>query len=351
MKHLSVWGYYGFGNVGDEALLSALARNLQTERLSIFSGNTNSVLDHKHFAFESRNPKNLFSVIKKTDGFVLGPGGLLHERKNAKGTWYHLAGAFASQLYKKPYCAVGQQIGSFSRSSTKLLVKQGLRKASFISVRDEKSFSEAKTLNLKPTLSADFAFLLESDEPSKEIAEKIRKLPKPRFIFAPAISENFTPDIKATSNMLNQILEKTSGSLVMIPFFQRKDDKTISEISPLIKSRNLLSLVSPISWQDAFGVFRMVNFSIPIRLHSMIASALSGIPFLPIVYHEKIKSIGCDLGCGYFIEDLGNIENTFDEFYKKIGESKKEIPKMVLKMRERAGISVKLLRAFIDEID
>jgi polysaccharide pyruvyl transferase CsaB len=349
MKKLALWGYFGFGNVGDEALLSAVLPHLKNEEVHIFSGELPSVQNSQNIVLESRSPKNLFRVIKKSDGFILGPGGLLHERKSGKGTWYHLAGPILSRFLSKPYCAIGQQIGSFTRFATKKLVKFGLKKANFLTVRDEQSFLTAEKLGLKPTLSSDLAFLLKPNEPSKTIRQKIQKLPKPRIIFSPATSSEYKLDIPWIVKILKYILKKTGASLILVPFFPGRDDETISELSKLLPPKNVLSLASPISWSDGFGIFQMADFSVPMRLHSMIASTLSNVPFLPIVYHEKVRMIGKEIGCSEFLEN-SDFEKTIDNFLNNLEPMRSTLRTNLPKLQKKAQVSIDLLKEFVHEI-
>ncbi|NTU61027.1 MAG: hypothetical protein HGA95_01665, partial [Caldiserica bacterium] len=173
MKTVTLWGYYGYGNVGDEAILASMLNLLEGVKVNLISGPVPSVEESDKLKIIPRSIKRLISSISKSNGFVLGGGGLVHDRINAKSTWYHLLGPSFSRFSNKPVAAIGQQIGPFYRNFTKKLVYYSLSKAT-LTVRDQKSFNEAKSLGLDPILSADMAFLLKPDEPSLEIAEKIK---------------------------------------------------------------------------------------------------------------------------------------------------------------------------------
>lgn len=133
----------------------------------------------------------------------------------------------------------------------------------------------ANKLDLHPIESSDMAFLLDVDTPSQEIHKKVESLPKPILVFSPAVSDEFELDIKACANILNSFAEMTSSSIVLVPFFQGRDDTYLGKLYPHIKTKNVLKLTSPLSWQDAFGIFKLADYSITMRLHSMVASAIA----------------------------------------------------------------------------
>ena len=350
MKTVTLWGYYGFGNVGDEAILASTLNLLGDVKVNLISGPTPSVEASEKLKIIPRSIRKLLSSISKSDGFILGGGGLVHDRINAKSTWYHLLGPSFSRFTNKPVAAIGQQIGPFYRNFTKKLVRYSLSKA-LLTVRDAKSFNEAKLLGLKPTLSADMAFLLKLDEPSIEIAEKIKKLPKPVIIFAPGIDPRWTPTPERSSKILERLQKQTGGSILFVPFFPERDDEYIDEVLK-VKSVPGLALKSPIDWRDAFGCFLLSDISIPMRLHAMIASALAGLPMLPIPYYPKVPMIASDLGVTSLLtHDDPNWQSKCDNFLENIELVSVAVKNGAKKMTDRAEASRNILDMFINGLD
>ncbi|MBP7732823.1 MAG: polysaccharide pyruvyl transferase family protein [Caldisericia bacterium] len=347
MKTVTLWGYYGYGNVGDEAILASMLNLLGDVKVNLISGPTPSVEESENLRIIPRGIRRLVSSISKSNGFVLGGGGLVHDRINAKSTWYHLLGPSFSRFTNKPVAAIGQQIGPFYRNFTKKLVRYSLSKAT-LTVRDQKSFSEAKLLGLNPILSADMAFLLKIDEPSVEIAEKIKKLPKPVIIFAPGIDPRWTPTPERSAKILEHFQKKTGGSVLFVPFFPVRDDDYIDEVQKIRKIPGLV-LKSPISWRDAFGCFLLSDISIPMRLHAMIASALAGLPMLPIPYYPKVPMIASDLGVTSLLtHDDPNWQSKCDNFLKNMELVAVAVKNGAKKMADRAESSRNVLDTFIN---
>lgn len=349
MKTVTLWGYYGYGNIGDEAILASMLNLLDGARVNLISGPNPSVHPSERLTVIPRSIRRLLSSVSKSDGFVLGGGGLVHDRINAKSTWYHLLGPSFSRFLRKPVTAVGQQIGPFYRNFTKKLVYYSLSKAK-LTVRDQKSFNEAALLGLKPVLSADLAFLLKPDEPGLELAEKIKKLPKPVIIFAPGIDPRWTPTPERSAEILAHIQKQTGGSVLFIPFFPNRDDDYIEQVTNIKKIPGMV-LKSPLDWKDAFGCFQLADISIPMRLHAMIASALAGKPTLPIPYYPKVSMIASDLGINSLLAfNDPNWQSKCDNFLQNLNLATVSIKNGTLKMAERAQASKDIIDSFLDEL-
>ena len=349
MKTVTLWGYYGYGNVGDEALLTSMLSLLDGVRIKLISGPVPSVKPTEDIDIIPRSTKNLYSSVSKSDAFVLGAGGLLHERIKIKSTWYHLAGPAIANFQKKPVAAIGQQIGPFSRSSTRNLVTKVMKNAT-LTVRDQKSLVEAQNLGLKPILSGDLAFLIEPNEPSKELIEKIKKLPKPVIIFAPAVYPSTTPPPEWSAKILSFLQEKSGGSILSIPFFPGMDDQYIEQVMK-VKPLKGLVLRSPLRWQDAFGCFLMADYSVPMRLHAMIASAMAGLPTLPIPYFPKVPMIASDLGITSMISGNDSLwESKCTKFLESSDLLGVVTKQGAARMKKRAEVSVTVLKEFLDAL-
>lgn len=349
MKTVTLWGYYGYGNVGDEAILASMLNLLGDVKVNLISGPMPSVLESDKLKIIPRSIGKLLSSISKSDGFVLGGGGLVHDRINAKSTWYHLLGPSFSRLANKPVAAIGQQIGPFYRNFTRKLVTYSLSRAT-LTVRDQKSFNEAKSLGLNPILSADMAFLLKPNEPSNFILEKIKNMPRPIIIFAPGIDPRWTPTPEKSAKILEHFQKKTGGSVLLVPFFPIRDDDYIEEVQKVRKIPGVV-LRSPISWRDAFGCFLLADISIPMRLHAMIASALTGLPMLPIPYYPKVPMIASDLGITSLLtHDDPNWQSKCDNFLKNIELVSVAVKNGAKKMTDRAESSRVALNKFINDL-
>src|SRR5262245_48882345 len=101
-----VAGYYGFGNLGDELILSVLLQELKT----VYADVSAVVLSdrphytqtlHKVKAVSRWNPFSLFWQMLRADLFVLGGGGLLQDKTSSRSLHYYLLLVVCARLLRK----------------------------------------------------------------------------------------------------------------------------------------------------------------------------------------------------------------------------------------------------------
>jgi len=83
-KTILISGYYGYGNTGDEAILSAMIEDFRTRipevEIVVVSGNPEETKTHHHVdAIALANLQLIIRTINGSDFVILGGGGLFHD--------------------------------------------------------------------------------------------------------------------------------------------------------------------------------------------------------------------------------------------------------------------------------
>ena len=83
-KTILISGYYGYGNTGDEAILSVMIKDLRAQipgvEIFVVSGNPKETKARYLVGSISHNDlQAIISTIKMCDLVILGGGGLLHD--------------------------------------------------------------------------------------------------------------------------------------------------------------------------------------------------------------------------------------------------------------------------------
>src|SRR5690554_3525748 len=154
-----VSGYYGFGNLGDEALLSGLLGGLRAQghTTGVLSGDPKDT-EQQHGVEAAHRVRGLALALARADALVSGGGGLLQDSTSRRSLNYYLNVIRLARRTGKRVVVYGQSLGPLSEAG-RGAVARTLRGVP-LAVRDEASVRLATTLGLKATLVGDPAPLL-----------------------------------------------------------------------------------------------------------------------------------------------------------------------------------------------
>jgi polysaccharide pyruvyl transferase CsaB len=215
--------------------------------------------------------------------------------------------------------AWGQGIGPLLRSQTRFLAQRNFAGCTQVSVRDVASSRLLSDWSIPHILAPDPVWALES-KPVPELVD----LPKPRIAVTlrnhPQLTENrLTNLIQALVN-----LQKETQTFILLLPFQKSEDLAIAEkIHTQLK--DVSRVICSEDPQVLKGVFRGVEMSIGMRLHSLIMAASEGSRCFALSYDPKVNHLMEDLKIpGWDLHNLPNdvelISKTWIDYYHH-GES------------------------------
>lgn len=314
-------GYYGKGNGGDEALLATLLQMLPLDVTPVvLSGNPEET--HRHYGVECYNRMAFFSVFKalrSCGAFVWGGGSLIQDCTSIISPFYYGGLMALAQVMGLKTVAWGQGIGPLLRSQTRFLAQRNFAGCTQVSVRDVASSRLLSDWSIPHILAPDPVWALES-KPVPELVD----LPKPRIAVTlrnhPQLTENrLTNLIQALVN-----LQKETQTFILLLPFQKSEDLAIAEkIHTQLK--DVSRVICSEDPQVLKGVFRGVEMSIGMRLHSLIMAASEGSRCFALSYDPKVNHLMEDLKIpGWDLHNLPNdvelISKTWIDYYHH-GES------------------------------
>jgi polysaccharide pyruvyl transferase CsaB len=309
-------GYYGKGNGGDEALLATLLQMLPLDVTPVvLSGNPEET--HRHYGVECYNRMAFFSVFKalrSCDAFVWGGGSLIQDSTSIISPFYYGGLMALAQVMGLKTVAWGQGIGPLLRSQTRFLAQRNFAGCTQVSVRDVASSRLLSDWSIPHILAPDPVWALES-KPVPELVD----LPKPRIAVTlrnhPQLTENrLTNLIQALVN-----LQKETQTFILLLPFQKSEDLAIAEkIHTQLK--DVSRVICSEDPQVLKGVFRGVEMSIGMRLHSLIMAASEGSRCFALSYDPKVNHLMEDLKIpGWDLHNLPNdvelISKTWIDYY------------------------------------
>ncbi len=173
-----VSGYYGFGNLGDEAILeeivAELSRLVDREKIVVLSQNPESTANTYSVKAVNRwNLKELAALFGKAKLFVSGGGGLYQDVSSVKSVVYYAGLAFLARTAGVPTIIYAQGVGPLKSTIAKTLTRAAISQAATIAVRDKASFEMLSRWGLSPHLTADPVWCLAATDLPEALAAEL----------------------------------------------------------------------------------------------------------------------------------------------------------------------------------
>jgi polysaccharide pyruvyl transferase CsaB len=327
MPKISIFGYYGQGNAGDEAILAALSQGIKKKipnaKICAYSANPEKTRkDHNIYSFYFFSLKKLeflkklfnkraFSRISSfinfltSDLIIIGGGGLYCDQP-ATNKWmlYYVDLIKFSSLFNKKIILIGVSVGPLYHQESKEAICNAFKFANAISVRDALSKEllcecglDAERISIIP----DLVYTLES-APKKIIdaillQENMRTNNK-SVAMTPCYYNESTPGwTEQYARMCSRILEETSLDIWLVPMQRGKghDDHTaatniFNSLSPALQAR-VKVLQGLYSATEIQGIIQQADYVIAERLHGSIMAINTRRPLRAIAYKPKVTGV------------------------------------------------------------
>ena len=278
---LLISGYYGYGNLGDEALLAGLLSRLrERHQVTVLSGdpaNTRAL----HGVQAVHRYRGLLGALMQTDAVVSGGGGLLQDKTSSRSLQYYLSVIRLARLMGRRVVVYGQSIGPLSAQG-KEQVGRALRSVP-VAVRDETSQALLAATGVNAYLTADPALLL-CPAPQQPDSSQGPVLLIPRGGYA-HINQNLTE--------LALELDRRGLPVVAMGIQPHEDDGPLQDMR---KHLPHLDIWHPATPHEVLEQMARVRYVVSVRLHGLILAAVAEKGFSGIVYDPKVQA---------FLEEAG----------------------------------------------
>lgn len=142
--HIVLSGYYGFDNVGDDAILLSIIQALKKWQsdieITVLSNNpTATEQTYGVKAINRWKMKEIRQLLKTADGLISGGGSLMQDQTGMKTIPYYAGVIQIAKWLKKPVFVYAQGMGPINNSLSKFIVRKTFNKVEQITVRDKAS--------------------------------------------------------------------------------------------------------------------------------------------------------------------------------------------------------------------
>ncbi len=363
MADIVISGYHGFKNSGDEALLYAILNTLRKKKPDLDVTVLSKIPEEtaRVYKVKSINRYNYFKIkkeLKNAKMLLFGGGSLLQDVTSSKSIKYYLGIISLAQKCKVKTMLYANGIGPITRKSNRLLASKILNRVDVITLRDDKSDEELKSLSVtKPIIeiTADPAFTIDTDlSLSGDYFKKRAGVPDGAAIAVVSVREwkaSTSEFVKIMASLCDYMVEKHGIYPLFVPM-QYPHDTFISESIMKEMKKEAYIINRELSLPEMFSVLSDSKLIIGMRLHSLIYATTLKIPVMALVYDPKISAFMESLSQ----TDLLEVENITldkakevidliaegrDERRKKLHETNALLRK---KAEENADYAIKLLK-------
>lgn len=303
MYKIVVSGYFGFNNIGDEAILKGLIQGIQSQfdEVEIVVLSSNVAFTEKHCGVRAVNRMSLKEVcreMKTMDLFVSGGGSLLQDATSSRSILYYLGLlTMATKLFKKKTMIYSQGIGPVIKPSNQKKMKKVLNRVDWIDVRDGISKQTLQKMGVTKEIevTSDTVFGIIPPELSKgrEVLQRMEVIGERKNI---AISlrkwkEYDDKIVKETVDLLKKLQETQEYNIFLLPFHFNEDMEIISRVMKELDSTEVIHVVTESMYVDDYLSFiGTMDLVLSMRLHGLIFATLMGVVPVGISYDPKIDS-------------------------------------------------------------
>ncbi len=305
MKRICLAGYYGYDNLGDEAILysliegiRSLKQNCEITVLSASPGETSRRYGVK--AVGRYNILKILSLLRDCDLFMSGGGSLIQDVTSFKSPLYYLGLMRMADALADRTAFAFQGVGPLESNFLCSVAGSIIGAMDEISVRDEDSLKllidEIGLAERKVKKTVDPVFLLAPD--ISDVKEKgshegdcnhgRAKHFKLGISVRPWDDNSYLSETAAGLNMY--IREKKSIEIKFIPLNYEKDIEAVKFLERSLET-DKVEISGPFSHlREVEKEMDDLDLLLGVRLHSLIFATLRGVPCVGIEYDPKVRS-------------------------------------------------------------
>lgn len=297
MKNILLSGYYGYRNIGDEAvlggILAGLRRLLPDVSPVVLSGDPAGTQTLHDVRTTPRMAlKEIRARLQEADLFISGGGSLLQDVTSIKSPLYYLGLLGLAQRAQVPTMILAQGMGPLRHPLNRWLARRILNGTQAITVRDAGSadFLDELGVTVPPIeVTADPSFMLEAESSARLEEWWQGHIPAGRPVLGVALrpwhvgAGRYT----AIADALVAVAERTGAFLLFIPMQFDQDLPLAEEMAGWTPAEGRV-LKLPLTPREMLALVGRCDLILAMRLHTLIFAVQQAVPSFGISYDPKV---------------------------------------------------------------
>ena len=319
-----IWGgWYGSRNIGDTAILLGLKELIQSvnKNIDVYIRALSTDIDYTSTNGVTGEPAliksdvlrpwtwiRILNIFRKPDKIIVSGGTPVFDHSHAIRTLYLLLPV----LFRKPFVIFGAGIKPIKNWYGRRYIPYFLKKAEYVSVRDDNSKDILCDLGVKNvSLTADSAFFARPAQ-RNEIDGFLTKYgvgpQESLLVVTPRLLSTHRKQLYLEEQMDGDVIEQTPQKIakalsIIAPKFDRvilmamhfygpdSDVPLIKEIMQLTTAPNTLFLDRELRPEIAIALFQRAHIVLGMRLHSLLLALSMETPTVGIAYERKVTEL------------------------------------------------------------
>ncbi len=278
-----VFGYYGFGNAGDEAVLWAMRQHLEEVlpdlNLCVLSADPKATSAlHGTEAVLRTDPKAVRGAIRQSDVVISGGGSLFQDATSWRSPLFYAWLHELARIGRRPLVVYAQGVGPLRRATSRWVTRRAMQHAARITVRDGKSARLLADLGVQVPVEVacdpTFGLSVPGDAGDPWIGLSLR--PWPGVLLEPVVEA------------VGRAREALGLPVRVVCFHESLDRAVCEEVARRVRAVDHRVVRTP---QEAWRAFCGARVVVAMRFHALIFAALAGALPVGIAYDPKVEAL------------------------------------------------------------
>ncbi|HUY41450.1 MAG TPA: polysaccharide pyruvyl transferase CsaB [Candidatus Dormibacteraeota bacterium] len=292
-------GYYGFGNVGDEAILEVIVQRMRARfpdaGLDVLSATPQATATRYGVGATQRwELRAVRRAIARADAVVCGGGGLLQSATSLRSLFYYAGIVREAIRLRRKTMIFAQSIGPLDRLGA-MLVRRFCRGVDRATVRDERSRALLSSLlpGTRVERTADPVFLYDA-APSVDLTrEGLGAGSEPYAIVCVREAPGFAAGVALLARAADRLAQAHGIRVAFLPLGGAADAAASTTVIRACSAPAVL-LPEP-ALATAAAAIAGARLVVGMRLHALVLAARYAVPFVAVPYDPKVSALLDDL--------------------------------------------------------
>ncbi|MBQ9269361.1 MAG: polysaccharide pyruvyl transferase CsaB [Oscillospiraceae bacterium] len=294
-KSVVVSGYYGYGNMGDDAILQQICRKYGSDCDLVVLSRHPEETEQKYrvTAINRFSPMRVCRELKHCDALLSGGGSLLQDHTSSRSLWYYLWVLRKALRYGKRVVVYANGVGPISHKHNQKLTARTLAAVDSISVRDEESERVLRRIGVQKEIlvTADPVFEMEAQpEAVGEACLKAEGIPMDRPLIAVALRDLTKKQCGTMAGYLDAVCRENRLIPVFFCMQEDPDRRTAQQVAALMQQPAYI-LQGIYSAEQTIAMMGHMRLAVGMRLHMLIFAAVAGVPIVGFSVDPKLESL------------------------------------------------------------